>query len=98
MIHAADLIQKTRIETPEDGLLHHARVPRDGLAVFVEPGPHANMGDRAEEPMLRVVLASPDNLHRAARGLGYLHGLGDEIRLAAAPETTAHVRPMDSDL
>ena len=71
--------------------------PRHGLVLSVEPGGETVVGRGPVKPVLRVVLARPDDFDGRVHRFGQVHRFGDEIRFQPAAEAAAQQRRMDPD-
>src|SRR6266511_2918196 len=72
--------------------------PRDRLVLRVEPRRELIVRRGTIKPVLHVVLARPDHLHRRIHRLRDAHGLGNKIRLEPPPETATEQRGVNPDL
>ena len=86
-----DAVRRQPADALHQRLLHEALLEHRRRAGGVERAPHPRVADRTVVVVLDVVLAGPHDLHRLADGLRRLHGVDDEVGLAAAAEPAAHI-------
>src|SRR5260370_2070492 len=72
--------------------------PNREIAIGVQRALQLVIGRRPVEPVLHVILASPENHDGLARSLcGYLRRFHDEIGLVTAAKTATHQRGIHDD-
>src|SRR5262249_352836 len=79
----------------QDSRSDDAIPPRGRRALRVERRSEDVVGGRTIEAVLQVVFARPDDLHWPTNRLRRLHGVSDEIGLAATTEAAAEQRGID---